>query len=289
MPLRLCSILGTLLLALAVATPVLAQGKGKEGSSTTAEGDSASDSSSKKTSKKKGKRKSKKEKEEEKAAEEAEAKKAEEEKAAAATAASADAAAPEPDAWEKPPAEEEKPPAAAAGAKPAVEKPDHGGKPLSAGLIVGWGFETDRRSASFSADPYALGAGVRGGYSFDFNLYAGVYFMYYLGSSVTGSSQYVANPTITTNANYMQFGAEAGYDWWVGPVIVRPSLQLGMAMAFHDVPNIISPINDFMFAPGVTVVHPWDDYFIGGDLRANVVTGDGTSSLLLAGTFGMRF
>jgi hypothetical protein len=44
-----------------------------------------------------------------------------------------------------------------------------------------------------------------------------------------------------------------------------------------------------MFAPGITVVHPWDDFFIGGDFRANIVTGDGTSSMLLAATAGMRF
>jgi hypothetical protein len=286
MPLRLCSILGTLLLALAVATPVLAQDKGKEGSSKTAEGDSASEASSKKGKKKnaKGKRKSKKEKEEEEKAAE-EAKKAEEEKAAAAAAAAA--AQPEPDTWEKPPEEEEKPPAPPP--PKAAAKPGQVGMPISAGLIAGWGFETDRRSTSFSADPYQLGIGLRGGYSFDINVYAGVFFMYYLGNTVTGGSQYVNNPTITTYANYMQFGLEAGYDWWVGPIILRPSLQLGMAMAFTDVPNIISPINDFMFAPGITAVHPWDDYFLGGDLRANVVTGDGTSALLLAVTFGMRF
>jgi hypothetical protein len=66
-------------------------------------------------------------------------------------------------------------------------------------------------------------------------------------------------------------------------------MQLGAALAFTDVPNVQSPINDFMFAPGITVVHPWDSYFIGGDLRANIVTGDGASSLLLAFTIGMRF
>ena len=304
MPLRLCSILGTLLLALALATPVLAQG------STTDDGDSAAETRAKKrkarakrkaaaekageaaeskdgtrtaTQAKRNKKKKGKAKQEEEAVEASES----EESATALSEASAQEDVPEPDAWERPPVEEEKPPAEPVSKPPPP--PAHGGLPLSAGLLVGWGFETDRRSTSFSADPYGLAAGLRGGYSFDFNFYAGVYFMYYLGTAVTGSSQYVNNPTITTNANYMQFGAEAGYDWHVASVVVRPSVQLGMAMAFTNVPNISSPINDFVFAPGVTVVHPWDDYFIGGDLRANVVTGNGTSALLLAGTFGMRF
>jgi hypothetical protein len=322
MPLRLCSILGTLLLALAVATPVLAQDKQESGASedetsatrakrkrkarakakkadeaASADAsdkvgaiDKADDSAS--TDKadgavkqgKRSKKKGKKAKEEEE-----EAEKADSEEAATATEASASAEpAPEPDSWERPPEEEEKPPATAV-AKP-VEKSAGDGKPLSAGLLVGWGFKTDRRSRNVSGNPYGLGAGLRGGYSVpDINLYAGVYFMYYLGSAVTGSSQYVNNATITTNANYMQFGAEIGYDWWVAAVIVRPSVQLGAALVFTDVPNVQSPIGDFMFAPGITVVHPWDDFFIGGDFRANIVTGDGSSSILLAATAGMRF
>jgi hypothetical protein len=113
--------------------------------------------------------------------------------------------------------------------------------------------------------------------------------MYYLGSAVTGESQYVNNATLTTNANYMQFGAEVGYDWWISSIVIRPSVQLGAALVFTDVPNVQSPISDFMFAPGITVFHPWDQWFLGGELRANVVTGDGSSSMLLAVTGGMRF
>jgi hypothetical protein len=312
MPLRLCSILGTLLLALAFATPVLAQETqatdksetrakkkrkakakakaAKADSAVTADATDAIDKSEtvdkpndssaaqSKRSKRKGK-KSKQDEEEEKSETEA--------SATAAEASVAAEPAPEPDTWESPPAEEEKPPAAAV--KP-VEKPAGDGMPFSAGLLVGWAFETDRRSMGFSADPYGLGAGIRGGYSVpDLNLYAGLYFMYYLGSAVTGDSQYVNNATITTNANYMQFGAEIGYDWWVASVIIRPSMQLGAALVFTDVPNVQSPISDFVFAPGFTVVHPWDDYFLGGDFRLNKVTGDGTSSILLAVTAGMRF
>jgi hypothetical protein len=318
MPLRLCSILGTLLLALTMAAPAFAEKKQESGAS---EGEASA-----KRTKKKKRAKAKKSADDEAAADAAIAQadkdeasapesksdsaatkqgkkkkkgkkgkaKQEEEEAESDTAATATESAvtaepaPEPDTWEKPPEEQEKPPASAT--PKVAAKPKGDGKPISVGLIVGWAFETDRRTSGFSADPYGLGGGVRGGYSVpDVNVYFGLYFMYYLGSAVTGESQYVNNATLTTNANYMQFGAEVGYDWWISSIVIRPSVQLGAALVFTDVPNVQSPISDFMFAPGITVVHPWDQWFLGGDLRANVVTGDGSSSMLLAVTGGMRF
>jgi hypothetical protein len=77
----------------------------------------------------------------------------------------------------------------------------------------------------------------------------------------------------------------------VGPLIVRPSLIVGAAVAFSDNPSLPSnTVTSMMFGPGFTVVHPWDDFFIGGDLRANLVpSNNGVSSVLLAATFGVRF
>jgi hypothetical protein len=48
-------------------------------------------------------------------------------------------------------------------------------------------------------------------------------------------------------------------------------------------------VGDFMVGPGITVVHPWDNLFLGGEGRFLIVTGDGTSAFLLAATLGMRF
>jgi hypothetical protein len=317
MPLRLCSILGTLLLAIAVASPVLAEDKGqaseaksddkasskrakkkskrkavdsaKEGDKDESEkADEAKDddkSEAKKGKKGKGKRKGKGKGKDKDESEDDEAESAE-----ATEAEPAAAPAPEPDSWERPPLDEEKPPAIPA-AEPAEEKVVGDGRPIAIGLLAGWGFNTARRNSGLGPDPYGLGFGLRGGYSLDFQLYIGLYVGYYIGNSLTGDSARQNDPTRTTSASYLHTGVEVGYDWWVGPLIVRPSLIVGAAVAFSDNPSLPSnTVTSMMFGPGFTVVHPWDDFFIGGDLRANLVpSNNGVSSVLLAATFGVRF
>ena len=268
MPLCLCSILGTFLIALSLAAPALAE----QG---TSKGDDASDvSASAKKSKKgsKGAKRSKKKADKDEAKDEDAEAEASDEKAdkksdkgkdddkksdtETAEAAPAEEAAPEPDAWEAPPEEKEAPPPSAVLAKENEEVAGDG-RAISMGLLLGYGFKTDRRARYFAGDPYTLGAGIRGGYSFDFQLYIGAYFVYYLGSGTTGDSAFVADPTRTIHVNYMHFGAEAGYDLW--------------------------------FGPGATLMVPMEEWFLGGDLRASIVTGDGVSNVLLAATGGLRF
>lgn len=288
MPLRLCSILGTFLLALSLAQPALAQGAGIDADRAEAGSANAKKRAKKARSRKaddgslQSKRGKNKKKDEEEATETST-------DAISATEASAEEEPlPEPDAWERPPMEEEKPPAPPPAKE--IEEVAGDGKPYSVGLLAGYGFKTDRRTANFGSDPYGLGAGLRGGYSFPFELYVGLYVIYYLGTSETGDAARANDPTVTTSASYLHFGAEVGYDWWVGPLIVRPSLQLGPALAFTDNPSLpAKTVGSFMFAPGLTIVHPWDDFFLGGDLRANIVTGDGVSDVLLALTGGLRF
>jgi len=182
---------------------------------------------------------------------------------------------------EKAPAKEEIPPAA--------EPPVHGGKPISVALLLGYGFKTDR--ADYGANPYGFMAGVRGGYTLDFALYLGVYFNYYLGSSQEGQTQQTGLMS-ETSASYMHFGAEVGYDVELGPILFRPSMGIGIAMAFTDMdtPGETVSISDLMFAPGITVLYPLDDsLFLGGDLRGQIVTGDGVSAVTLAATGGFKF
>lgn len=189
--------------------------------------------------------------------------------------------------WEAPPKDEEKP-------KPEVAKPQKelttgDGKPLTVGLLLGWGFKTDRRNAQLGADPYTLGFGLRGGYALDFNLYLGGYFVYFIGSSQKGMNALVASGTQETHANYILFGAEVGYDWWAGDVIIRPSLGIGPALGVSDVTGQSKVTGDFGFHPGISVLVPFEDWFLGGDLRANIVTGNGVSSLGIFANGGLRF
>jgi hypothetical protein len=280
----LCSILGTLLSLALVASPGVAQKKKKKAAedapaaeaSAEASGsgslDSLMESAADKKKDDKKKKKGKKGEEEPAAEEKAEEPPPAEEEMT------------EPDAWERPPVEEKAP---AKEAAPQVEDPGIE-KPITVALLLGYGFMTDRRGNG--ADPFGFMAGLRGGYTFDFKLYAGLFYNYYLGSSKEGDSQGTGLRSETT-ANYMHFGAEVGYDAEIGPVQLRPSLQLGIALLVSDVerPGTSDSYSDFMLAPGVTVVHPIDDFFIGGDLRGQIVTGDGTSGITIAATGGMRF
>jgi hypothetical protein len=195
------------------------------------------------------------------------------------------------EAWEAPPKDEEKP-------KPEVAKPQKemkvgDGKPITAGLLLGWGFKTDRAVGQLGADPYTLGIGLRGGYGLDFGLYLGGYFVYYIGSSRSGMSSATATMG-ETHANYILFGAEVGYDWWVGDAIVRPSLGLGPALGITDNESVnvtggSTVLGAFALHPGMSVIIPFEDWFIGGDMRANVVTGDGLSGIAIYANGGLRF
>jgi hypothetical protein len=277
----LCSILGTLLSVALVSSPVLAQGKKKKKAAEEApaaeaevEASGSLDSLMESAADKKKDDKKKKGKKGEEEAPAEEAPPAEEE------------VVEEPDAWERPPVEEKAP---AKEAPKAVDTTPALESPISIALLLGYGFKTDRRTGHLGADPYGFMAGVRGGYTFDFMLYTGLYFNYYFGSSQTGGGQRTVSTDSTTTASYMHFGAEVGYDVDAGPVLFRPSLQIGMALGLTDETGTTTTVNDMMLGPGFTLVYPIDDFFIGGDLRGAIVMGDGASAVTAAATGGMRF
>ena len=315
MSLRVCSILGTWFLVLAVTTPAFAERKQHSA-------DKASDRSVEKTvysddesklseaddseqwnakAKKRKARKGKKAKGKDKAEDDkAEDDKAEGDKASEGSSTETTAAdstleptVPEPSAWEKPPEDEEKPVLSPA-AKKALE-PIGDGRPWYTALAVGWGFKTDRQVGyDFGSDPYGLGFGLRGGYTFDIQLYAGVFGMYYIGSSTRGPIM-AAGIVSESTASYLHAGLEFGYDFWLGPIVLRPSAQLGAAVGFRTTdgapgnPATEGRPTGFLLSPGIVVFHPLDDLFIGGEGRFNFVTGDGIGAVLLAFNIGFRF
>ena len=67
------------------------------------------------------------------------------------------------------------------------------------------------------------------------------------------------------------------------------AVVLGMALAISDASGQTETTGDFAFHPGASVIFPIDDWFIGGDFRGNIITGDGVSGLGLYATGGMRF
>jgi hypothetical protein len=291
---RLCSILGTSLIGLClIASPAFAQGKGKKGKKSEepaaqeepASVDALMEDATKEKAKpkaKKGKRGKKEEPEPTEEEKKAAAEKAAEEQKAAEELAAADE-------WEKPP-EEEAPVQQQAAKAPAAEEKHGDGLPISIGLLAGYGFMTDRRNTNLSTDPYGVMLKLRGGYTFDFGLYAGAYFAYFIGHTIEGGGGVLNVGDSETHASYMPFGLEVGYDWFVGPVIVRPSLEIGWAIGFRQSTGEPSrSINDFMLGPGLLIMYPMDEWFIGGDMRFSIVTGDGASGFVPAITAGLRF
>ncbi len=194
-------------------------------------------------------------------------------------------AAAEPDAWEKPPAEEEKAPPKKA--KPA-EKPVGDGRSLEIGLMLGYGFRTEK---SFNTDPYGLGVGLHVGYEFDMHLFASVGYQYFLGSSK--DTPQVVGPTLTSSANYMFIYGEVGYDVWFDKIILRPSMLLGLGLGKQDPdPRVNGPFTHkgFLLAPGMTVLYTMNSVFIGGDARVQLVLGGkNESGFILGVTGGLRF
>jgi hypothetical protein len=312
MLLRAYSILGTLMLVLCVASPALARGKKKAHSQDSAQtaadtnaADKASDEPESKSEQRSAKKKKGKKSDEEASSDDKKGSKKGDKKAAdksdkdeakpatagegeagATDTAAAEAELPDDKVWEKPPEEKEKP--KPADVAPVVEKKGDG-RPWSAGIEAGYGLKTDRRTGGFGADPYGLSAGLRAGYEFPFMLYVGVWFNWYLGSSETGSAARINLAQSTTHANYWQFGADVGYDWWIASVIIRPSMEIGEAIAVSDALGRTVSTGDFMVSPGLTVVYPWDNLFLAGEFRGNIVTGDGVGALLIAVQLGMRF
>lgn len=196
---------------------------------------------------------------------------------------------PEPDAWERPPVEEEKAPVKVEA--PVAEPIKGDGRQIEVGLLLGYGFSMDDE---FAVDPYGLGFGLRFGYEFDFKLFVGGGFEYFLGSSETlaRAQGAIDMGEIEASANYMFAHLEAGYDLWFSDVIFRPSVWLGMGFATIDPDpetNSSNTISDFFFAPGASVLYVTDGFFIGGDLRFFMVTGDGTGGIVPFVNGGLRF
>ncbi|HKU39491.1 MAG TPA: hypothetical protein VJR89_15135 [Polyangiales bacterium] len=198
----------------------------------------------------------------------------------------------EPDAWERPPKDEEKPKAVAAA---KAEAPVGDGRTIEVGLTPGFGFKAGDADWSTSLNPFGIGAGIRGGYSLDTRWYIGAGFIYHLGESDTLNANTPGAPTtavISVRQNYMLAFAEGGYNAWLGNVIVRPSMWLGMGFAVVD-PYLntggVHTVTDFLFAPGLSIIDVLDGWYIGGDGRWVFITGDGAKAIDLFLLIGLRF
>ncbi len=131
--------------------------------------------------------------------------------------------------------------------------------PWSAGALVGYGFTHDAQ----------FGFGFRGGYTTPVNVYVGVALTYHVGTASTTRS----------SLNDWYFGAEAGYELALGPILIRPYAGIGDVLQHLTATNC-QRVNgrgcvttghsrdNFGVWPGALVVYPFlQHYFVGADAR----------------------
>jgi hypothetical protein len=192
------------------------------------------------------------------------------------------------DPWERPPEEKE---AAPDEASSKASKAFGDGRPLQVGLALGYGFETEKNR--YGAHPYGFAGGLRLGYTLDIGVFFGLSTTYFLGSSNDGRTAAVVAPVIENSVSAWLMNLELGYDLWFGPIIFRPSVELGLALTFVGYDQLTggsSTRGGMVLLPGAALIYPFDDLYLGGDMRLVMPIGDsaqGTITAMVVG--GMRF
>jgi hypothetical protein len=126
-----------------------------------------------------------------------------------------------------------------------------------------------------TVNPYGLGFGGRAGYTLTSHIYVGGIFVYHTGESKDDKG-------IKYEASVLYPGLEAGYDLGVGPVLLRPYAGVGylsIKVKASAGPNEIDRSSGKIgFWPGLSVLYPFDKYFVGIDARYVVASVDKVSS-----------
>ena len=194
------------------------------------------------------------------------------------------------DPWERPPPDEAPPAGEGREAAAKEDKAFGDGRPLQVGLAVGYGFETEGNQ--FGAHPYGLGGGLRAGYTLDMGVFVGLSTTYFLGSSADGPPLGLAAAPIDNSVSAWIIDLEIGYDLWLGPLIFRPSAEIGTVLTFlsYDQRTGGSGTRGAMvIGPGATLIYPMGEFYLGGDMRIILPMGEGQGTVTLMGVTGLRF
>jgi hypothetical protein len=171
-------------------------------------------------------------------------------------------------------------PAAEGSTELASEDTGGGGKPISVGLLLGYGLDLE----DGPLNAWGLGFGARGGYNLD-EIFLGVRFVFYLGGEEGGVS-----------SNVWELGIEGGYDIDAGGLIIRPGLGLGLASVSSEVSVLgttVSGSDSYLYvAPGASFLFDVSDsIFVGAEARFQMVFADPdmVKAIILLANGGMRF
>jgi hypothetical protein len=146
----------------------------------------------------------------------------------------------------------------------------------------------------YSSDYLDFGIGLRAGKTLDNHLYLGGSFVYQAGESGGGT---VVTPVGTSNYSWSSsaivIGPEAGYDFDLKYVVLRPYMGLGLAAftgsASGGGASYSSTGSRFVVWPGAQVVYslPESPFFLAGDLHFTSVPGGPAVGFFASG--GMHF
>jgi hypothetical protein len=133
----------------------------------------------------------------------------------------------------------------------------------------------------YSTNNLNVGIGARIGYTLPaVPVYVGGTFVYQMGQSRSV-------PGVDQSSHLYCFGAEGGYSIGVDPVVIRPYIGLGPAIASSSFGGVSSSTSKFAFWLGVDVLLPLGPLFIGVDGRYLGVSDSDALAIFVAA--GLQF
>lgn len=158
---------------------------------------------------------------------------------------------------------------------------------IYAGLLGGYTASTDKPDGAL--EPMGVALGARAGLTIPTtSIYVGGLFLYHLGDSES-----VAGADIS--ASSFMLGAEGGYEFGFGPLVLRPSLGLGLHSASIDgvvdtgfgTAKADSSESSFYLSPGLNFMVKLG-LLLGAEVRYNAIFNDNISdSVSILGTVGV--
>jgi hypothetical protein len=138
----------------------------------------------------------------------------------------------------------------------------------SVSLLAGYGFQVDSVISS-GVSAYRFGFGTRAGVTLPFGGYLGGTFITHSGTSVIGARD--GRSAYVSIAHDSYLGPEAGFDFALWRLLVRPYVGSGLLVAFGKTAVGPSSVDDdgafFYVAPGALAAYAHRDLFMGLDLR----------------------
>jgi hypothetical protein len=149
----------------------------------------------------------------------------------------------------------------------------------------------------YGTDELNFGLGIRGGKMITDRISIGGLFVYHFGDSTTAGVQGPGvNVQSTASLSFFYLGPEAGYDFRIAPVLVRPYAGLGLLSINASTSTNGTVVTSgsagggtkFVVWPGCQVIYdmPETNFFVGGDTRFVTVPGGPSFGIFAMG--GMK-